>query len=370
MVQLMLDGFRNSSTTVQIHHVDAKFASEMKDIGRFRPQKALNLIRYCLKTIYLKFRYGISTLYYVPAPPTVRNAMVRDWVILTLCRPFFPHLILHWHAAGLGAWVDEEQNWLARSLTHFVLDDADVAIAPSANTLPDSLRFDPRHAVVVWNGMPDPCPHFASQILPQRVARLETRKLMRARGGADSVRVLFLSMGCQAKGLLDAIRAVALANQRVRDQGGRNRFVLTVAGSFLNATEETLYHQAIEELGAGEQVNYVGFAGGAAKAKLYAEADIFCFPTYYWAETLALVVIEALAYGLPVVASTWRAIPEILPEKYPTLVPVKDVPALATALEAAGVADDFVDLRERYLAHFSNIAHCKSLEEAFLLSED
>ncbi len=369
MVQLMLDGLRGSSSAVEIHHVDARFSSDLDDLGSFRPQKAMRLLRYCCQAIYFKFRYGISTFYYVPAPPTVRNALVRDWIILLLCRPFFSRLILHWHAAGLGAWVDQQQNWLVRALTHFVLDEADVAIAPSDNTLPDSLSFDPRHAKVVWNGIRDPCPGFETSLLPARNSRLKVRQTQRAQDVQTVVNVLYLSMGCQEKGLLDSIRGVALANQRAKAVGSSCRYALTVAGTFRNSTEETLYHQTIDELGAADQVRYVGFAGGSDKAKLYAEADIFCFPTYYWAETLSLVVIEALAYGLPVVASTWRAIPQILPENYPTLVAPKDVPALASALERASQSDDFMTLRTRFLMNFTDIAHCKSLEKAFLLSE-
>jgi len=45
-------------------------------------------------------------------------------------------------------------------------------------------------------------------------------------------------------------------------------------------------------------VEYCGFVTGAEKSRLFREADVFCFPTYYPAESFGLVVLEAMAHGL------------------------------------------------------------------------
>jgi glycosyltransferase involved in cell wall biosynthesis len=55
-------------------------------------------------------------------------------------------------------------------------------------------------------------------------------------------------------------------------------------------------------------------AYGEDKWKALAEADVFAFPSFYRSENFPLVLIEALACGLPVVATHWRGIPSIIEE--------------------------------------------------------
>ena len=41
-------------------------------------------------------------------------------------------------------------------------------------------------------------------------------------------------------------------------------------------------------------------------------ASLFFFPSYYESENFPLVLIEAMAFSLPVVATRWRGIPEMV----------------------------------------------------------
>ena len=79
MVRLMLDGFggdhrRNARTAeasrhgITCYHVNARLSRNLEDIGEFRPQKVLLLLSYCLQAIWCRFRYGVTTLYYIPSP--------------------------------------------------------------------------------------------------------------------------------------------------------------------------------------------------------------------------------------------------------------------------------------------------------------
>ena len=135
------------------------------------------------------------------------------------------------------------------------------------------------------------------------------------------------------KGLFDAIDAVALANQQAP---AGIRIDLTVAGSFWNDSEKKEFEQRLSSpdlLKANKPlVQYVGFANGADKKRLFMESDCFCFPTYYPAESFGLVLLEAMAYGLPIVASRWRMVPELLPPNYSFLVEPQCPKELCAAL--------------------------------------
>ena len=56
------------------------------------------------------------------------------------------------------------------------------------------------------------------------------------------------------------------------------------------------------------------------KRQLFLDADCFCFPSYYQAESFGIVLVEAMAFGLPIITARWRTIPELLPNGYAGLV--------------------------------------------------
>lgn len=61
--------------------------------------------------------------------------------------------------------------------------------------------------------------------------------------------------------------------------------------------------------------------------------DALLLPTYYKGEGYPGVILEAYAVGIPVIASKWRSIPEIVDETSGILIEPKEVGALLTAME-------------------------------------
>jgi glycosyltransferase involved in cell wall biosynthesis len=60
------------------------------------------------------------------------------------------------------------------------------------------------------------------------------------------------------------------------------------------------------------KVRFLGVITGDEKFDVYRRADVFCFPTFFKCETFGIVLVEAMACGLPIVATRWRAIPTIV----------------------------------------------------------
>ena len=101
------------------------------------------------------------------------------------------------------------------------------------------------------------------------------------------------------------------------------------------------------------------------KERALREADLFCFPTYYLAEGQPANVIEALAFGLPVVATRWRAVPDMLPADYPGLVDTKSPAQIAEALRRVATADLSAPLRATFLQRFTIERHIADMARAF-----
>ena len=367
MVELLLNAFggdvRNqtaanppapSTSTIECYHVDCRFSDGMADIGRVRLAKVFLLFRYCWQAIQCRLRFGVKDFLYVPAPPA-RSAIYRDWLVMAICRPFFPRLILYWQAAGLGEWLASGARPWERWVTRTLLGRPALSVVLGEFCLGDAASLQSKKSVVVSNGIPDPCPNFTESMLPIRLERSAARA-----SSARPFQVLFLSLCTREKGLFDALEAVALLNGRLAAAQSATRVQLTVAGKFWRPEEEREFAERLArpDLNGGiadparHAVRYAGFVGGADKARLLRDSDCLCFPTYYQAESFGIVLIEAMAFGLPVVTSRWRTIPELLPEGYPGLVEPRSPGQIAGALEQLLSAGYDARLRARFLDRY------------------
>jgi glycosyltransferase involved in cell wall biosynthesis len=344
MVQLLLEALTKpepGTPPIEFYHVDSRVSTGAEDVGSMRFAKVFLILKYCFQAIFLCLRHGITHFYYVPANPS-RAALYRDWIVMAFCRPFFKKLIFHWHAAGLGGWLETEAKPWERWISRRLLWNPHVSIVLAEYNRADAVKIGSRRIVVVPNGIPDPCPDFETKILPQRLARISARKgaLLNHTIQSDSqgkeahvFKVLFLSLCHRPKGLFDAVDAVVLANRKLP---ASIRVELTVAGAFWNEREKLEFEERLSQADVGKDgkplIYYVGFASGEHKQQLFLESDCFCFPTYYPAESFGLVLLEAMAYGLPIVTTRWRMIPEVLPSGYPGIVSPQSPAEIAAAL--------------------------------------
>lgn len=90
--------------------------------------------------------------------------------------------------------------------------------------------------------------------------------------------------------------------------------------------------QAIERLGVARAVRFVSGISDEELARQYAEAEVAVVPSLY--EGFSLPAVEAMACGVPLVATTGGAIPEVVgPDGHAALlVPPADAGALAQAI--------------------------------------
>jgi len=356
MVELLLRGLSENDFGIQIFHVNAQFATSSEDIGKFRIGKLFRLVGYCFKALSFRFRHGARCLYYVPSPP-VRNPLYRDWLILIFLRTFFPRLILHWHAAGLGEWIEKQPSFMRR-VTQIALGRADVSISLGRFNENDAAVFRPRQSIIVPNGIPDPCPDFAELQVARRhrwqqhLLAWETPGALPHRSSVR-VRVLYMSLCSREKGLFDAIEGVCQANRLCRADHLPMEFELTIAGPFPDEATQEFFQQTLERLGNPKTIQHVGFADGEAKGKLLAESDIFCFPTFYYGESFGLVILEAMAFGMPILATRWRSLPDLFPAKYPGLVEIQSPDEIASALFHLALRDDSDEFRKTFLERYT-----------------
>jgi glycosyltransferase involved in cell wall biosynthesis len=380
-VQLMLNGFggdrRNPKHAasapndfgIECYHVNARLSKKLEDIGEFQGGKIFLILFHCLQAIWCRFRYGVTNFYYVPAPGK-SVALYRDWLIMFICRPFYKKIILHWHAAGMARWLETVASIRIRSLTFRMLKYADLSIALSEFNRRDAEKLFAQRVAVVNVGVPDPCPQFEREVLPRRRARIAARKQLLARNptasGTDTstVNVLYLAHCTRDKGLFDTVEGVALANEKLAAEHSPLHLRLTLIGAFISRAEEKELHEFVQKRRVQNMVEYLGFVSAERKAQALLDADLFCFPTYYTAENQPGNLIEAMAFGLSIVTTRWRSLPEMLPKDYPGLVDPGSPLQIADALLRLIDSDLAEPLREVFVRRFTLERHLAGMAAA------
>lgn len=142
--------------------------------------------------------------------------------------------------------------------------------------------------------------------------------------GAFGKHVLFVGRLDPVKGaplLIEAFAQAAAAHPDAR---------LTVVG---DGPSRGLAERMVRDLGLGNRVAFLGFRSQAEVADLLEEADMLVLPSF--AEGVPVVLMEAMASRIPVVASRVAGVPELVEDGVSGhLVPPGDVATLADRIAA------------------------------------
>jgi glycosyltransferase involved in cell wall biosynthesis len=143
----------------------------------------------------------------------------------------------------------------------------------------------------------------------------------------DLPTMLFLSNLIESKGVVVLLKACQIQKQRGID------FRCHFVGGEGDVTRNQ-FENHCRELELNEELAYLGKRYGADKAEVFAQATVFCLPTFYHNECLPLVILEAMQWRLPVVSTPEGGIQDlVIEDETGFLVPQNDAYALADKLE-------------------------------------
>jgi glycosyltransferase involved in cell wall biosynthesis len=228
--------------------------------------------------------------------PTV--TLVRAALLLMAARIRGTATILHVHGGSLSEWTNSRwKRWLIR----IALVTATEVVSVS-DGITGALSSDRTHTI--YNGV-------------------DTNKFAPDPSRQPAVPVIvFVGILTHRKGVVDLIEA----SHALIDRGVKHRLVIVGGRPDEGADEEASVRSAAT--GAEE---LVGSVPHERIAEYFRDADIFCLPS--WFEAMPLSILEALASGLPVVATRVGQIPLIIDDSVGRLVEPKDPETLAATLE-------------------------------------
>ena len=135
-------------------------------------------------------------------------------------------------------------------------------------------------------------------------------------------RLLTVAQMIPRKGLDYLLQALAMVATTRRD------FALDVVG---DGPELSAYTRLARELRLGDRVTFHGFKPKRAIAEMMRRASFFVLPSLF--ENQPVVLIEAMASGLPVLATRVGGAPELVSEDVGLLVPPADAESLRQGIE-------------------------------------
>ena len=232
-------------------------------------------------------------------------------------------VIFHLHGGGFLDFFQKECNRFEKIIVRLVLDSASCIIVQSEfwKTCLEDITHN-KHIV------PIPNPVITHACDAQKMA------------GREQNIVLFLARISEEKGIYDLLEAIARIIKSGRD------VVLKIVGD----GELSEVRRRIEKLGIHEHVQILGWTTGQEKQTLLAKSTVFALPSYV--EGLPMGLLEAMAAGLPVVASRVGAIPEVIQDGTSGfLVDPGDINGLADSVEKLLVD---VELRKKFSTAANN----------------
>lgn len=375
MVLLALEALWSDPATFDVIHINAKFSTTLEDIGESSIGKLLLCFKYLAQAIRVRATVHQPLLYYVPGP-VKWSSVLRDWLLLSVLRLFYSKIIFHWHAIGQGEWAHSSQRLslegskffdrAARSISRQVLNAPFASIAVSENSQKDANAVASQKVLLIHNGISDPCPEYDARIFPARLTRQEEL----ASSSNPCFRVLFFSHGTLEKGTLDALASLF---DLLKHCDPSWRFIATFAGgvSDLVRIKFDSMAESLHSTWPGRiQVIEKGYLTGGDKHKCFVEHDLFLAPSHW--ESFGLTVIEAMAYGIPIVAAASDGVCGVLPKDYRFLAPIANPVILATymrevceALKTPSFVKEQTQLRQKFLSLYQIRDFSGNLLKAF-----
>jgi glycosyltransferase involved in cell wall biosynthesis len=244
-----------------------------------------------------------------------RASFWRKAVVCLLARLARRPYLLHVHGSEFADFY-QECSPARRRIVRTVLAGATLVLALSEAWRATLQQISPRARIeVLMNAVPLPPP----DALPAPSRRPT---------------LLFFGEIARHKGVFGLAQAFA----RVADELPELRLIYAGTGS---GVEET--RRLIEQFRLGDRVKFTGWLQAERKRATLAGATIFVLPSFV--EGMPMALLEAMSFGLPVIATPVGGVPEIVTHGHDgLLVPAGDVGALAAAI--ARLTND-PELRQR-----------------------
>lgn len=318
-----------------------------KSFLKFIPQSAISrLFKGITDTITIITKFFFNCL--LKRPDVVHYtssaswALRKDLIAIRIAHLFKIPFVIHWHFGRIPEIIEEkgaEYNKLKK-----------VSKLVSQSIAIDKKSYD----ALVQDGIENAC--YIPNALPENVLEASENRVggLRKKGT-----VLFVGHVLKTKGVYELVRSCVNVPEVKQ---------LLIAGPYSDEIQKELQTIAAER----EDGKWLCFLGEIAREQVfeyYRKCTVFALPSY--TEGFPYVVLEAMAFGCPIIASDVGAIPQLITPKTGILIPAKDEKQLTKAIDIL-VNNEFKsselgdNAKQEVILHYSTNMVMKQYEQVWL----
>lgn len=260
--------------------VDRRFSRTVAEVGRFQPRKVAALGSYWFRFLreVLQNRPDAVVLF----GTTRKLSFVTDLGVIFIARILRIPLVNYVHSIGYRSLAEQR---LYKPLVRFALASPDATVCLGPTLVQD---------VDQWT-RPGTTRTISNATEPQESSQAETLQ-----------QLLFMSNLIPEKGVDAFLHLAVELCLRYTD------LTCVLAGAVIDKREHAAQISRLKTLGLHERIRFVGVVTGDRKKQLLSESTALIFPSQYPLEAQPLTIIEAMSFGLPVVAFDTGGIRDIV----------------------------------------------------------
>lgn len=277
-----------SDARLEVSHIPYRFAASVADQGRVSLRKLAAVWAVLCRLVRLRLSGRIDVFLHPIGGPS-RSSTSKDLLLLPPIMLLCDRTMLRFHGAGHGREWTSDRSLLV-GLARRVLGWCDAAVVQS-----EANRIDPE-----WLGIE------RLFVIPHGLVDELDAALVRRDDIADRVRVVYIGHLGPHRGTPQLVGAIAALSQEIAG------LELDLAGEPVRGYTEAELRAEIARLGCEDRIRYHGMIVGRAKSELLGRSHILAFPSVFEAESFGRFLVEGLMWGLPVIATDWRANREVL----------------------------------------------------------
>jgi len=268
--------------------VQKTFSRKMGEVGKISILKILKIPFLCFRLMYAVRTFKPDICFYFITVGV--SSLLVDSFLLWILRRHNVSYVLYFHGKGYKSHENHRYN-----LIRYIIRKT-LSYALGGLVLGKMLKDDVAHCIPVDR----------LYVLPNSVPDIGYKERSIETASDKVANIIFLSNLVPTKGPMEFLEMAKLVSEKEPSV----RFILAGQHTDRNFSKELMEY--VEQQSLQDVVEFRGAVFGEAKEKLFQDAHLMVFPTYFEKETFGLVNIEAMQWGLPVISSDKGAIPDIV----------------------------------------------------------
>jgi glycosyltransferase involved in cell wall biosynthesis len=294
-----------SLENIELSHVKSNIRTSNVQRGKFDLAGILTFIKVYFKIISKLIIFRPSVFYMLIT--SNRVGFLRDTLIILLLKVFNIKIIVHYRGGFFDVFYKNQKKYF-QLLIRIVLNSVDKIIV-QADKLADMFKdiVKNKNICTLYNCIDFPESNFIEHQTSLRCNLLFIGHLSFAKGFYDLAKVykeidndnIYLSYAGEKwyKGSNTKLIGNYLSGEHLNYYLRNQKQIADFLDSFVTSP-------------CNCKMNYLGLISGNAKSTVFQNSDIFILPSY--TEGFSMSVLEAMWYGLPVIATAVGALPEII----------------------------------------------------------